>query len=108
MYRLGQSLLYQLFDILSMFLPLPVACCMPGRDLTLRAGANADTSARLRPGGVLWTREEALASILAVEVVDLPMSANQVSIEEEFGDQAGEQARRSVILADRLRWWVRG
>ena len=42
------------------------------------------------PGGVLWSREEALASILAVEVVDLPMSANQVSIEEEFGDQAGE------------------
>jgi len=39
-------------------------------------------------GGVLWTREEALADILTVEVVDLPMSAGDVSIEEEFGDPA--------------------
>ncbi|XP_037074666.1 ER membrane protein complex subunit 1-like [Pollicipes pollicipes] len=39
-------------------------------------------------GDVLWTREEALASVVAVEVVDLPMSAGDVSIEEEFGDPA--------------------
>lgn len=54
-------------------------------------------------GGVLWTREEALASIQAVEVVDLPMSANQVSIEEEFGDQAGDPVS-ALLLRMSSQW----
>lgn len=37
-----------------------------------------------------WLREEALASVLAVEMVDLPVSENQAKYEDEFGAQQGE------------------
>lgn len=43
------------------------------------------------PGGFLWTRQEALASILGVEIVDLPVSETDAAIEKEFGDKAGKQ-----------------
>ncbi|CAG0915798.1 unnamed protein product [Notodromas monacha] len=36
------------------------------------------------PGKMLWTREEALASVVGVEMVDLPMSLREVSVEKEF------------------------
>lgn len=34
---------------------------------------------------VYWTREESLTSIIQVEIVDLPVSSIEASIEEEFG-----------------------
>ncbi|VDP97225.1 unnamed protein product [Trichobilharzia regenti] len=36
------------------------------------------------PSKQQWIREEALANIVAVEVVDLPVSEFQAKIEEEF------------------------
>ena len=37
-----------------------------------------------------WTREEALSSILAVEMVDLPVSHLQAQMEDEFGSNKGK------------------
>jgi hypothetical protein len=36
------------------------------------------------PGKILWVREEALASIAAVEILDLPVSDTDAAIEKEF------------------------
>ncbi|KAF5394073.1 hypothetical protein PHET_12275 [Paragonimus heterotremus] len=36
-----------------------------------------------------WIREEALADIVAVELVDLPVSESQARMEEEFGHTHG-------------------
>ena len=36
-----------------------------------------------------WRREEALAYILAVELVDLPVSENEAKFEDEFGSSKG-------------------
>ncbi|XP_071146157.1 ER membrane protein complex subunit 1-like isoform X1 [Mytilus edulis] len=36
-------------------------------------------------GKVSWTNEEALAYIMSVEMIDLPVSENQAKFEEEFG-----------------------
>ena len=41
-------------------------------------------------GKVAWLREEALASILSVEMVDLPLSETEAKIEDEFGSPDGE------------------
>ncbi|ESP01145.1 hypothetical protein LOTGIDRAFT_238345, partial [Lottia gigantea] len=38
-----------------------------------------------KAGRVSWRREEALAYILALEMVDLPVSENQAKFEDEFG-----------------------
>lgn len=35
-------------------------------------------------GKIIWSRQEALASILSVEMLDLPLSEAQANIEEEF------------------------
>lgn len=40
-------------------------------------------------GKIIWTREEALASILAVEMLDLPVSDMEAAIEKEFGNKEG-------------------
>ncbi|XP_060066687.1 ER membrane protein complex subunit 1-like [Ylistrum balloti] len=40
-----------------------------------------------KTGRVSWKREEALASVLAVEMVDFPVSENQAKYEDEFGAQ---------------------
>ena len=40
-------------------------------------------------GKVAWTREESLASIVSVEVVDLPLSKIQAEM-EDFGTRGGE------------------
>lgn len=37
--------------------------------------------------GAEWTREEALARVAAVEMLDLPLSEAQAQIESEFGEQ---------------------
>lgn len=37
----------------------------------------------------MWSREEALASILSVEMVDLPVSQIMAKMEDEFGAQTG-------------------
>ncbi|XP_050039237.1 ER membrane protein complex subunit 1 [Dermacentor andersoni] len=37
-------------------------------------------------GRLLWTREEALASVLAAQFIDLPLSETDAKIEQEFGD----------------------
>jgi len=38
-------------------------------------------------GKVLWVREEALASILSVDMVDLPVSQIMAKMEDEFGSR---------------------
>lgn len=42
------------------------------------------TVALLQHNKVVWTREEALASIVAVEIIELPMSDEDQAIETEF------------------------
>lgn len=37
-------------------------------------------------GRLLWTREEALASVLTAQFIDLPLSETDAKIEQEFGD----------------------
>jgi len=41
------------------------------------------------PGNIVWTREEALTSIVSVELVDLPVSDGEVAIEKEFNIKEG-------------------
>lgn len=41
-------------------------------------------------GSVLWVREEALASVVAVELIDLPVSDIEVAIEKEFNIKDGK------------------
>ncbi|XP_059616170.1 ER membrane protein complex subunit 1 isoform X2 [Phlebotomus argentipes] len=52
----------------------------------------------LQQGKVKWTREEALSHVVAVEMVDLPLSDDEGAIEDEFnskdGDFFGAIARR--------------
>ncbi|GAB0095170.1 ER membrane protein complex subunit 1 [Sergentomyia squamirostris] len=52
----------------------------------------------VQQGKVKWTREESLAHIVAVEMVDLPLSDDEGAIEDEFnskdGDFFGAIARR--------------
>ncbi|CAH0723536.1 unnamed protein product, partial [Brenthis ino] len=40
-------------------------------------------------GRVLWTREEALANVVAVEFVDLPVSETEAALESEFDQKEG-------------------
>jgi len=40
-------------------------------------------------GRVLWSREEALSSVLSVEFVDLPVSQIMAKMEDEFGAEGG-------------------
>lgn len=54
------------------FLPFTVFHCIPFIPYCL--------------GHQRWLREEALADIVAVEMVDLPVSESQARMEEEFGD----------------------
>ncbi|XP_051517302.1 ER membrane protein complex subunit 1-like [Myxocyprinus asiaticus] len=41
-----------------------------------------------QPGRVVWTREEALADVVAMEMVDLPLTGTQAELEGEFGKKA--------------------
>lgn len=42
------------------------------------------------PGRVLWIREEALAEVVTMEMVDLPLTGTQAELEGEFGKKAGK------------------
>uniref|UniRef100_A0A1L8D9I9 ER membrane protein complex subunit 1 n=2 Tax=Nyssomyia neivai TaxID=330878 RepID=A0A1L8D9I9_9DIPT len=57
-----------------------------------------DSVALLQQGKIKWTREEALANVVDVEMVDLPLSDDEGAIEDEFnskdGDFFGAIARR--------------
>lgn len=41
-------------------------------------------------GRVVWTREEALADVVTMEMVDLPLTGTQAELEGEFGKKAGK------------------
>ncbi|TSM04833.1 ER membrane protein complex subunit 1 [Bagarius yarrelli] len=41
-----------------------------------------------QPGRVVWTREEALADVVTMEMVDLPLTGTQAELEGEFGKKA--------------------
>ncbi|XP_077998701.1 ER membrane protein complex subunit 1-like [Glandiceps talaboti] len=43
-----------------------------------------------QPGKMLWTREEALSTILSVEMVDLPVTDTEAKFEDEFGSHQGD------------------
>lgn len=42
------------------------------------------------PGKVLWSREESLAEVVSLEMVDLPLTGAQAELEGEFGKKAGK------------------
>ncbi|XP_062611133.1 ER membrane protein complex subunit 1-like isoform X1 [Saccostrea cucullata] len=44
------------------------------------------------PGKIAWRREEALAYVLSVEMIDLPVSENQAKYEDEFGSHKDDIA----------------
>lgn len=46
--------------------------------------ASEDHTVSLVQQNVVWTREEALANIAAIEIVELPMSDREQAIETEF------------------------
>ncbi|XP_059808019.1 ER membrane protein complex subunit 1 [Hypanus sabinus] len=41
-----------------------------------------------QPGRIIWTREEALAEVVTMEMVDLPLTGTQAELEGEFGKKA--------------------
>ncbi|KAJ8017248.1 hypothetical protein DPEC_G00015830 [Dallia pectoralis] len=41
-----------------------------------------------QPGRVVWVREEALADVVTMEMVDLPLTGTQAELEGEFGKKA--------------------
>uniref|UniRef100_A0A8C3GP43 ER membrane protein complex subunit 1 n=1 Tax=Cairina moschata TaxID=8855 RepID=A0A8C3GP43_CAIMO len=41
-----------------------------------------------QPGKVLWSREESLAEVVSLEMVDLPLTGAQAELEGEFGKKA--------------------
>eukprot|EP00063_Salmo_salar_P014844 XP_013989679.1 PREDICTED: ER membrane protein complex subunit 1-like [Salmo salar] len=51
-----------------------------------------------QPGRVVWTREEALADVVTMEMVDLPLTGTQAELEGEFGKKAGKEHRRSETI----------
>ncbi|KAF2360185.1 Pyrrolo-quinoline quinone repeat [Trinorchestia longiramus] len=58
--------------------------------------------------GVLWSREEALASVLAVETVDLPIPASSVSMHDHMSQRAGvlhSLAQRVMLQGGGLLAW---
>ncbi|XP_028044112.1 ER membrane protein complex subunit 1 isoform X1 [Bombyx mandarina] len=61
----------------------------------------ADDASHLiqQEGRVLWTREEALANVVAVEFVDLPVSDLDAAIESEFDQKEAAKMHSSVLAA---------
>ncbi|XP_055515205.1 ER membrane protein complex subunit 1 [Leucoraja erinacea] len=41
-----------------------------------------------QPGRIIWTRDEALAEVVTMEMVDLPLTGTQAELEGEFGKKA--------------------
>ncbi len=50
-------------------------------------------------GKVLWVREEALASVVAAEMMDLPVSDKDAAIEKEFDSKEGNISLRALKLS---------
>lgn len=49
------------------------------------------------PGKVVWSREESLAEVVSLEMVDLPLTGAQAELEGEFGKKAGEFNRTTFV-----------
>lgn len=47
---------------------------------------------------VLWSREESLAEVVCLEMVDLPLTGAQAELEGEFGKKAGRHSLGMVGL----------
>jgi hypothetical protein len=62
---------------------------------------------------VLWSREESLAEVVCLEMVDLPLTGAQAELEGEFGKKAGMNIGRrlqggSAAFMDLLCPWLLG
>ncbi|XP_014216207.1 ER membrane protein complex subunit 1 isoform X2 [Copidosoma floridanum] len=72
--------------------------------------ASEDHSISLLHQKVVWTREEALATISAVEIVDLPISDREQAIEKEFDqterDVFGMLIRRLTSQANQMKTFI--
>ncbi|KPJ04346.1 Uncharacterized protein KIAA0090-like [Papilio xuthus] len=69
-----------------------VLCTKTGNDHACRIVVNgADDAIHLmqQGGRVMWSREESLANVVAVEFVDLPVSETDAAIESEFDQKEG-------------------
>lgn len=55
-------------------------------------------------GKIAWRREEALAYVLSVEMIDLPVSENQAKYEDEFGSHKGRSPKVKAILSSNGSW----
>lgn len=75
-------------------------------DRLLVVGGDDSFSLALKSGEILWSRQEALASIVSVELLDLPLSEAQADIEKEFTAQAGMiiHSQRISFLSDLIRF----
>jgi len=56
-------------------------------------------------GKLSWSREEALSSILSVELVDLPVSQIMAKMEDEFGANDGQNIVFAVS-SELLSWYL--
>lgn len=68
-----------------------------------------DSLYMLAAPGVVWSREEALASVLAVEAVDLPVSASSVSMHDHTSQNSGVLVglwQRVVLQTSALMTWL--
>lgn len=74
-------------------------------DLLLSSSDNALTLIRIPEGKVYWTREEALSHVVAAELLELPVSELDASIEREFkasGDVLSMLYQRLLSQAKQL------
>ncbi|XP_043531792.1 ER membrane protein complex subunit 1 isoform X3 [Chiloscyllium plagiosum] len=55
-----------------------------------------------QPGRIVWTREEALAEVITMEMVDLPLTGTQAELEGEFGKKAAAQDGPMAMFMKRL------
>ncbi|XP_048033644.1 ER membrane protein complex subunit 1 isoform X1 [Megalobrama amblycephala] len=55
-----------------------------------------------QPGRVVWMREEALADVVTMEMVDLPLTGTQAELEGEFGKKAAIQDGLLPMVLKRL------